>query len=94
MLDALISNLRCRGDVLLRSESTSHSQGAPVNGSAGKELPAPAPCLFTETHVVEDPQEMLHHRQPREETTTRLFFPGQDIAVEPPKKPGLGLTGI
>lgn len=65
-----------------------------MNGSAGKELPALAPCLFTETDAVEDPQEMLHHRQPRGETTTRLFFLGQYMAVEPPKKPGLDLTGI
>lgn len=80
--------------VYLRVRAPLHSQGSPVNGSAGKELPALAPCLFTETDAVEDPQEMLHHRQPRGETTTRLFFLGQDMAVEPPKKPGLDLTGI
>lgn len=55
-------------------------------------MPSLAPYLFTETDVVEDPQEMIHHRQTRNNNTS--VFLGKDIAMEPPKKPGLDLTGI
>lgn len=80
--------------VYLRVRAPLHSQESPVKGSAGKELSASAPCLFTETDVVEDPQEMLHHRSQGEKQQHSCFFLGQDIAVEPPKKPGPDVTGI
>lgn len=65
-----------------------------MKGSAGKELSASVPCLFAETDVAEDPQEMLHHRSQREKQQHACFFLGQDIAVEPPKKAGPDVTGI
>lgn len=60
--------------VYSRVRAPLHSQGPPVKGSAGKELPALAPCLFTETDVVEDPQEMLHHRSQGEKQQQPVFF--------------------
>lgn len=58
-------------------------------GSAEKCLPTLAPYLFTEIDVVEDPQEMIHQTD-----NNTSVFPGKDMAVEPPKKPELDLTGI
>lgn len=55
-------------------------------------MPSLAPYLFTETDVVEDPQEMIHRRQTRNNNAS--VFLGKDIAVEPSKKPGLDPTGI
>lgn len=54
-------------------------------------MPASAPCLFTETDVVKDPQEMIHQRKMRgkKKQHNTSVFPGEDIAVEPPKSQGL-----
>lgn len=59
---------------LERAREFLHSQGSLVNRSEEKYLPTSAPYLVTETDVVQDPQEMIHHRQMRGETTIRLFF--------------------
>lgn len=52
-------------------------------------MPASAPCLFTETDVVKDPQEMIHQKKTRGKKNNPSVFPGEDIAAEPPKSQAL-----